>query len=212
MNKRWWEKKPDWQTNAIPTRGGKGSKNSWKAVAIFCCFTVFVIYNNQQELLDSYHAQEYTNMKELILVAVTLFFFIKAILDTCKAKRYGRADFIMNPFPAFLGKNFSGSVELNHKVDAKVMAAELLLMQRRRIAMKEHGAYRQYLEWKMPLQLSVEPSLKGSRILVDGKIPDDKPSSQEVVGECYYWQLYIYSQDKSYKSRWDVPILGADDY
>ena len=212
MNKLWWEQHPHWQTNAIPTRGGRGSKNSWRMFIILCCFTAFVLYNGKEDLIASYQSRNYTDMKELILVAVTFFFLVKAILDTRKARRYGHADFIMNPFPAFLGKNFSGSVELHDKVDANVMRAELLLMQRRRIAMKDHGAYRQYLEWKMPLQLSVEPALKGSRILVDGRIPDDKPPSQETVGENYYWQLFIYSRDKSYKARWDVPVLGADDY
>ncbi|MEO0444202.1 MAG: hypothetical protein AAFZ92_10790 [Pseudomonadota bacterium] len=212
MNKLWWEKNPNWQTNTIPTSGDKRSKNSWLMAAILCGFSVFVIYSNQQGLLNIDNAEQYMDIKQLILVALSLFFLAKAVLDTLKLKRFGKADFIMHPFPTFLGKKFSGSVQLNDKVDANMMQAELLLMQRRRIAMGEKNAYRQYLAWKMPLQLSVEHLLNGSRILVDGKIPHDKPPSQEAVGESHYWQLYIYSQDKSYKSRWDVPVLGADDH
>lgn len=217
IDKNWWERQLQWQTSVIQAYGtGKKSRLSrWLFFLVLLTTVGFVIYQSHEELLAHYYAGEYEEMHELLIVLFPVIFLVTQIKKTLKRSKFGDTPFLMNPFPAILGEKFAGTVEINKKIDGLTFKAELLLLRYVEEGLvEEDGVHTaKELAWRMPLELQQERSMLGGRLLIRGVVPSDKPPSQAPSGGPYHaWELYVYSQDKSFKRRWPVPIIAANDY
>jgi hypothetical protein len=214
IEKKWWEANPHWQNNTIASSGdGKKTSKRWLFLFLLMAIAAFVIYEHHVDLLAHYAAGEYTKMTELIVLLFPLLFFLQQIKKVHNQRRFGETPLVMNPFPAIMGEKFAGYVEIRQSAEQLQFFAELLLMKQVEINQGDNNNTQVDLIWKMPVNVHVESAILGVRLLLEASLPDKKPPSQSPhYGEYYFWQLYIYSKDKSFKRRWQIPVIGKDDY
>jgi len=215
IDKNWWESQPQWKNNIIQANGtGRRSRRSrWLFFLVLLGVVGFVIYDSREDLLVHYHAGEYTEMHELFILLFPILFLFTQVRKIYKRSKFGDTPLVMNPFPAILGENFSGYIEIHKKVDGLKFSAELLLMQTTEVEEDDYSEIDVDVVWRMPVDLQQERAMLGARLLLKAEVPITKPPSQAPNTDEYYsWSLYVYSQDKSFKRRWSVPIIATNDY
>lgn len=218
IDKNWWESQPKWQHNIIQANGSakRDRFTAWLFFLLLLAVSSYILYDSYEELLAHFYAGEYREMKELVVLFFPAVFFIVQLKKSLKRKQFGSTPLVMNPFPAIIGDTFSAYVEINKQVESLQFSAELLLVQN--IDREHYDSRRSRLGntnmvWKMPVELQNERAMLGTRLLLRAQLPADKPPSESPqVDNFHSWKVYIYSQDKSFKRTWDIPIIGANDY
>lgn len=200
-----------WESNIIQANGSskRSRGHQWFALALLIGFAAFVLYDSRDQLLEHYVAGEYTDMSELmVLIIPTLFLFI-LIKKSYKRSQFGETPLVMNPMPAVLGDAFSGHVEIQKGVEGLQFKAELLLMHRQEVYDKGSPRSRVDVVWKKPLSLHQERAMIGTRLLLKAELPVDQPPSQPSHSDdSYAWQLAITSHDKSFRRKWNIPVVA----
>jgi hypothetical protein len=213
--KYWWESIPNWQNNFIPHNGSnKRHRNNWLVFVILIGFIGFILYDNKDELLAHYQAGEYSEMNELIVLIIPLFFLFHTLKRNFKGRKFGETPLMMNTFPAFLGEKFSGTVEIQKGAEDLNFSGELILNKTELTEpVDEEGRMpEKYAIWRMPVQVTKERAMLGVRLLVDARLPVDKPASERPYSDNFYsWQLLIRSTEKGFKRTWDIPIINRDE-
>jgi len=193
--------------------GRRNSRKKWVPLIFLLLFSAYVIYGSRDELLAHYYAGEYTEMKELIVFFFPLLFLLLQFKKIYKRAKFGDTPLVMNPFPAVIGQTLSGHVEINKNSEGLQFSSELVLMKQIEVYETEAAETRVEMIWKMPVNVVQERAMIGVRLLLKADIPLNKPPSQSPYSDNYYfWQLAVFSHDKSFRRKWNVPVAVADEY
>ncbi len=213
IDKNWWELNPKWQHNIIPANGSRCSSGKrWLFLLLLLAVVGFVLYDNHSKLLSHFHAGEYLQMTELVVIIFPLLFVAQQIKKSRQYSRFGEVSFVMDPFPAIIGEKFGGYLEINKGAEGLEFMAELLLMEQSELNEGDNRNTQTDMIWKRELSVHTERAMLGVRLLIDSQLPDDKPPSQPQRSHYKFWRLYVYSSNKKFKQTWDVPIIAASDY
>lgn len=206
----WWQRQRNWANNLIPSNySSRARRSGWVFFIFLLLFTGFILYEEHLDLLDSYNQKDYSGLMPLVVILFPILFLVQQIKRGLGRSRFGETPFFMNPFPGVLGEKFSGSIEIKETIDATQFGCELLLKQNVEAEQGDNKNTQDYIVWKMPLEIISERSHLGTRLLISGRLPMDKPASQPNGANSYFWRLYLFSQDKKFKRTWDVPIVAS---
>ncbi len=213
IDKNWWELNPKWRHNIIPANGSRRSSGKrWLFLLLLLAVVGFILYESHRELLAHFQAGEYLKMTELVVIIFPVLFVAQQIKKSRQRARFGDVSFVMDPFPAIMGKKFGGYLEINKGAEDLQFMAELLLMEQSESNEGDNRNTRRDMIWKRSLNVHTERAMLGVRLLIDSQLPDDKPPSQPQKSQYKFWRLYVYSSNKAFKQTWDVPIIAASDY
>ncbi|MGH1486040.1 MAG: hypothetical protein ACRBCI_07445 [Cellvibrionaceae bacterium] len=198
------------QSNIIPSNYRKKSKNKdWIFFLVIIGFCGFILNDNREELLAHFHAGEYFEMKELIILLFPVLFFGKKIKRSWGRNKYGETPLVMNPFPAAIGEKFAGYVEINKGVDGLQFSAELRLIENAEVYMDDYTEFQSNIVTRFPVSVISERAVIGTRLLLETPMPDNQPESQPSHRNRYYtWRLAIYSSDKAFRRTWAIPVVA----
>lgn len=193
--------------------GRRSSQKRWLALLLLVLFSAYVIYDSRDELLVHYYAGKYTEMKELIVLLFPLLFLFLQFKKTYKRAKFGDTPLVMNPFPTVLGQVFSGYIEINKNVEDLQFSSELLLMKQTEIYETETAETKVEMIWSMPVSVMQERAMLGVRLLLKADMPLNKPPSQSPYNDNhYFWQLSVFSHNKSFRRKWNISVVAADEY
>ncbi len=217
-NKAWWEEHQNWQSPEIASNNTKQHiLSAWVVFLGSIALVTYMLLEQQDELTQHYQQAQYSEMLVLLAATIPLFLLIYALKKTRDRALFGDTHFVMDPFPANMGSNFSGYVDITKNARNKKFTAELLLSKHQnnpRVSDEDRKKPKlvSKLLWKMPVTIRQE-AIQGdtptaTRLRLEARLPDDAPSSESPFDQEYHaWELLIFSEDKKFKRTWDVPII-----
>lgn len=216
MKNEWWKDNKHWQTSTILS-----SDTQQRIATLWIIFIAslglsgYMLYDKKNTLIEHYHAADYSNMTSLAVLVIPLFIFFYAAKKTKDRTMFGETPLTMNPFPAYVGNTFSGRVDISKNTKGKKFTAELMLYNHKNNAKMSDEDRKKpdvisKLLWKMPITLRQQQGSKGLQFQLEARLPDEAPSSESPQNKEYHsWELLIFSEDKSFKRTWEIPIINA---
>ncbi|MFT5421832.1 MAG: ABC-type transport system involved in multi-copper enzyme maturation permease subunit [Candidatus Endobugula sp.] len=207
MDTYWW--KENWQSPVITSNNysNQPSLSLWiffLASLGVCCY---IFFTQRIELFSYYQKGNYTEMALLLILLAPLCLCIMAIKKMTSNVDFGDTPLIMRPFPAFMGKAFSGDVDIKRNTTKEKFFAELLLNKYSKNSTEEST---KKMMWKMPVTVRQNTTLAGIRLSLEARLPDNAPPSTPPNNDEYHeWQLHIISDNQRFKRSWDIPIISS---
>lgn len=214
MDTSWW--KQNWHSPTI-TSNNTQQKNliTWLLFCISLGICGYLLFERKNELIAQYQSHNYKGMLILLTLLIPIVLLSIAIKKARQNLALGDTLLTMEPFPAVVGNAFLARIDNIKKAEKQEFFAELILhthtKNQRAIANGKKEADATHTKtWCMPVTVNKQSTPSGTHLSLEARLPDNAPaSSPSEYDEYYEWQLLVYSQDKGFKSTWNVPIVGA---
>ncbi len=186
-----WLANPDWQTNEIKS-GSKGKMYfTWIFAGIWNLVSAPIPFVLYQEVVEK---QNYAALIALLFPVVGIGLLVWAVRTTLEWKRFGASPVALDPFPAAIGGQAGGTIELPVPFDSNnAFRITLAAVHSFESGSGKNRSRRENSGWDQSVIGYAEPGLYGTRVQFRFDIPAGLPPSDADKGDDAYdlWRLGI---------------------
>lgn len=186
-----WFQNPDWQTNAISSNSKGAMYFFWGFAALWNLISMPLPFLMLEEVLEK---ENYPALLALLFPMAGIFLIYKAVQRTMEWKRFGEAEVVLNPFPAAIGGQAGGTIELNMPYDPGVkFILTLTCAYSYESGSGKNRSRREDIKWQDTVTAHTEIGLYGTRIVFAFDVPEGLPQSDTGNrGSSYHlWRLHL---------------------
>lgn len=187
-----WFRNPGWQTNAVLSDSKGAMYFFWGFAAVWCLISAPLPFMLVEEVLEK---KNYPALLGLLFPVIGVFLIAKAVQRTLEWRRFGEAAVELNPFPAAIGGQAGGTIELNlpYNPDIK-FTVTLTCAYSYETGSGKNRRRSENIKWQDTLTAHTESGIRGTRILFAFDVPEGLPQTDagEDRGNDYHlWRLHL---------------------
>ncbi len=217
MSKPWLSRK-QWSSPTIYSNAKLGIMVIWGFAIVFSAISSLVLITGRAQMLADFNRGEHLVAAVLLFPIVSIFLLYQAWRMTRDWLRYGRTPFHMDPYPARIGGQMGGHIDLHlpYSPEQKFQATLALCRRVRRRSGKETKVDESII-WQRSVPLHHEACTTekgaGTRIRVVTDVPEGLAESQEPSSNFHLWRLSVKALDKSlrFNRNWELPMFSGSD-
>lgn len=210
-----WQKRKGWESKRIRS----GALNGVIVLLVFTAILVGVSIIVVKNVPDIFTKFDKENIAGFILFLVTTLLVLQTIKITLRYRRFGRVEFVMDPYPGSIGGNVGGYIdvkrlpfsELNpHQSQFKI---SLECIYTYMSGSGEDRSRSESIKWAEEGMAEVQRSSSGVMLSFKFDIPGHLPeASVEQSGDYYFWRLKVNGDLPGFdlKRDYNIPVYIGD--
>lgn len=208
-----WLSREEWASPTVYSGAKKGMIIMWVFALLFSILGCSPIVLGLDDILRDIRRGDYLVLVVFAFPLVSLFLLKQAIGLTLDWRRFGVTPLHMDPYPAAIGGQAGGAVDIKLPYDpARRFKAMLVLYRQRETGTGKDRSREDKVIWQVEMPLHAEPSVEGTRLRMLVDVPEGKPASEPPAREYYHWAMSIQCLDKRvrFSRKWAIPAFPGN--
>ncbi len=204
--KKSWRQDERWQNNQVNSSNRIGNKGMWAFAIVWNIISSPLYFVLPEEL----ERGNYAVLIGLVFPLAGAWLLYLAIKQSLEWRRFGPTPLQMQPFPARIGDEMRGQIEINLPYDPGVQFRVVLSCI---YAYSTDDGERERLKWQDSSLVASEPGMQGTRVTVKFDLPGDMPESSSGEENYHKWVLDVDAEleGTDYSRQFEIPVYGKSD-
>lgn len=185
-----WLANPDWQTSEIKSGSKTTMYFTWGFAVVWNLISSPILFVLREEVVEK---QNYAALIALLFPLVGVGLLYWAVRQTLEWKKFGASPVVLDPFPAAIGGQAGGTIELPVPFDSShVYNIALAAVYSYESGSGKNRSRSERVTWQQSVVAYAEPGMNGTRLQFRFDIPEGlPPSDADQDGAYNLWRLSV---------------------
>ncbi|MGH1469562.1 MAG: hypothetical protein ACRBCS_00100 [Cellvibrionaceae bacterium] len=223
-----WQSRKGWKTNRISSRGIVPVVILW-VVSIILVIVGFFIWQKTSlsfvSLTKFEWVKEFKGNKWFIPLAVflliSLLVFVQTLLFTFRYRRFGKVEYVMDPYPGGIGGHVGGNIEIGnldyHVASESPDAFQIILecVYSYVTGTGKNRSRKEKIKWAESGSGKLQRATRGSTLVFRFDVPEGLHESDiKQSGDHYFWRLKINADlpGLDLKRSFNIPVFATGEH
>ncbi|MGI1678656.1 MAG: hypothetical protein K6L75_08000 [Cellvibrionaceae bacterium] len=223
-----WQSRKGWEKNKISSKGIIPVVILWLVSIILVIIGFFVWQKTSLSfvgLTKFEWVKEFKGSKEFIPVAVflliSLLVFVQTLLFTFRYRRFGKVEYVMDPYPGGIGGHVGGHIDVNNfyydEASASPESFQIILecVYSYVSGSGKNRSRKEIIKWAETGSGKVQRSSRGIMVAFRFSVPEGlQESDVKQSGDHYFWRLAINADLAGFdlKRSFNIPVFATGEY
>ncbi len=210
-----WQERKSWKTNRIKSHALAGVIGMW-VVSLFLIAIGTLIASKISIRFDRFD-EEFVVGSIFSLVALLL--ILQTLRITFRYRRFGRVEFVMDPYPGSIGGDVGGYIDVKRlpyaELDpsAKQFKVTLECVYSYMSGSGKNRSRSESIKWAEEGAAEVQRSVSGVMLSFKFSVPEHLPEASVAQnGDYYFWRLKVYGDLPGFdlKREYNIPVFATN--
>lgn len=186
-----WLQNKNWLNNCVQSDAKSTLIAAW-VIMLFCNGISSPILF---KIAEEWHKGNYVIVLALVFPAIGVYLLYYAVKTTLEWLRFGKLEFVMDPFPGAIGGNVGGYVDINHLKEMNAQyKVELECVYSYVSGSGKDRSRSELVKWAEGGTARINATGQGLRLSFRFSVPPELPeSSVKQTGDYYFWRVKLHA-------------------